>query len=68
MSAAIASKSWRWAFMVCGDGLRVPRSARNGANHCGRITEPRAAVTLMLWWPMPASSNQNDSRANRSVL
>ena len=36
MSVAIAAKSWREAFSVCAEGLRVPRSARNAANHSGR--------------------------------
>jgi len=35
MAAAIASKSWREAVIVCGDGLRVPRSASNASNHAG---------------------------------
>lgn len=40
-TAAIASKSRRYAATVCGEGLRVARSARKARNYCGRSSSVR---------------------------
>ena len=40
MIPAMATKSWRYAFMVCAEGLRVWRSSRNRRNHGGTCCRP----------------------------
>jgi hypothetical protein len=51
-TAAIASNSWRSAFMVCADGLRMPKSARKDSNYAGRTTLQTCAEIrpTHCWW------------------
>jgi hypothetical protein len=42
---AIATKSWRYACMVCAEGLRVWRSCRNAVNQSGNETASFASAS-----------------------